>query len=198
MKENQLKPCPFCGGEVTWECVSPMHPSGTYLGKIFCNPCLIEMTGQCENKDELFLQLGKLWNTRHEPKPASKSKGTYEEVAEFCKSIGLPESDAEYFFNKCEGNGWLNGGKKIKDWRATIRSWKAAGYMPSTKHPTVPKTRGGAEPIWVQIKRIQEQVDTHLANPSFRGYRADKVTPEQKEHYENQKANLKRLKGELI
>jgi len=30
----------------------------------------------------------------------------------------------------------LNGGKPIKDWRATVRSWKAAGYLPSLRRPT--------------------------------------------------------------
>lgn len=47
--------------------------------------------------------------------------------------VGLPESDADWFWNKCEGNGWTNGGKKIKSWPHVIASWKAAGYMPSQK-----------------------------------------------------------------
>lgn len=56
------------------------------------------------------------------------------EVIEFCKSLKLPSSDGSYLWNKWEGNGWENGGKKIKDWKATIRSWKSADYLPSQKN----------------------------------------------------------------
>jgi hypothetical protein len=38
-----------------------------------------------------------------------------------------------YIFNKWDGSGWKNGGQSIKDWKATVRSWKAAGYFPSQK-----------------------------------------------------------------
>jgi hypothetical protein len=62
-----------------------------------------------------------------------KAKTNLEEVETFCKELGLPKSDSDWFFYKCEGSGWTNGGKPIKDWRATIRAWKAAGYMPSQK-----------------------------------------------------------------
>jgi len=50
-----------------------------------------------------------------------------------CAKTGLPESDAVWFWNKCESNGWTNGGQKIKSWPHTIAAWKAAGYMPSQK-----------------------------------------------------------------
>ena len=53
-----------------------------------------------------------------------------------CRQIGLFPRDAEYFFSKCEGNGWTNGGKPIKDWKATLRAWKAQGYLPSQKTPS--------------------------------------------------------------
>lgn len=55
------------------------------------------------------------------------------EVIEFCSENRLPSSDALWFWNKCEANGWTNGGQPIKSWRHTISSWKAAGYMPSQK-----------------------------------------------------------------
>lgn len=67
------------------------------------------------------------------PPAPNKARGTQAEVTEFCRELGLPESDAIYFFNKCEGSGWRNGSNAIKDWRATIRSWKHGGYMPSQK-----------------------------------------------------------------
>ena len=52
------------------------------------------------------------------------------EVEDFCKEIGLPKLDGEYFYFK-----WQAGnGKTPKDWKATIRSWKAGGYCPSQKN----------------------------------------------------------------
>lgn len=81
-------------------------------------------------------------------KVLTKSSGTLDEVKAFIKELGLPETDAVWFFHKCEGNGWTNGGKKIKDWRATIRAWRAAQYMPSQKQirgqqPIQPTLGGG-------------------------------------------------------
>jgi hypothetical protein len=61
------------------------------------------------------------------------SRGTIEEVCAFAVELGLPPSDGEACFYKWEGNGWKNGSSPIRDWRATIRSWKAAGYLPSQK-----------------------------------------------------------------
>ena len=65
----------------------------------------------------------------------SKAIGTLQEVREFCKQIGLPETIADWFFHKCEGNGWMNGKNKIKNWQSTIRAWRAAGYLPNQKNP---------------------------------------------------------------
>ena len=62
-----------------------------------------------------------------------KDRGDMVEVVDFCKEQDLPMEDGVWFFNKCEGNGWTNDGKPIKDWKATIRAWKAAGYMASQK-----------------------------------------------------------------
>lgn len=55
-------------------------------------------------------------------------------VREFCTSINIPDSDASWFYFKGKGNGWTNGGKPMKDWKATLRSWKSAGYLPSQKN----------------------------------------------------------------
>jgi hypothetical protein len=36
-------------------------------------------------------------------------------------------------WDKWQGNGFTNGGKPMKDWRAVLRSWKGYGYLPSQK-----------------------------------------------------------------
>ncbi len=63
----------------------------------------------------------------------TKGKPEQSEIEDFCESIGLPRTDGETVFHKWQGNGWVNGGKSIKDWKATIRAWKGQGYMPSQK-----------------------------------------------------------------
>lgn len=62
-----------------------------------------------------------------------KEKPSIDDVRAFCKELGLPESDGDATFWKWEGNGWINGNKPIKDWKATIRSWKSAGHLPIQK-----------------------------------------------------------------
>jgi hypothetical protein len=69
-------------------------------------------------------------------KKKRRARGNLEEVSELCKEIGLFPRDVEYLWNKWEGNGWQNAGKAMKDWRATVRAWKAQGYLPSQKTPS--------------------------------------------------------------
>lgn len=90
---------------------------------------------------------------------ANKAKGEQEDVQQFFKSqLNLPESDAEWFFYKCEGNGWTNGGKKILDWKATARSWKAGGYMPSQK---IPKNGNGNHPPHQPVKKLLSAAEAY-------------------------------------
>lgn len=63
-------------------------------------------------------------------KKEKTEKPTIDDVRVFCKEVGMPESVGDFCFWKWEGNGWTNGGKPIKNWKATIRSWKAAGHLP--------------------------------------------------------------------
>lgn len=64
------------------------------------------------------------------PKPATATK---EEVKAFFLELQLSDADAEWFFEKNVGSGWTNNGKPIRDWKATVRSWRAAKYLPSQK-----------------------------------------------------------------
>jgi hypothetical protein len=65
-----------------------------------------------------------------------KNRMTMKELQDFCISLGLPASDGDALFNKWEGNGWKNGKEPIIDCKATIRNWKAQGYLPSQKNGT--------------------------------------------------------------
>lgn len=76
----------------------------------------------------------------------SKARGTVEEIKFYCMSIELPESDGQWLFDKWEGAGWKNGGEGIKDWKATVRSWKLNGYMASQKNGFSPKPQAPVRP----------------------------------------------------
>lgn len=73
---------------------------------------------------------GRKESAERKPKPESP------EIEEYVASIGLPKSDGQWFLDKCIGNGWKNDGRAILDWKATIRAWKTAGYLPSLKSGT--------------------------------------------------------------
>ncbi len=75
------------------------------------------------------------------------------EAVKLCVSkAGLPESDAEWFWNKCQGNGWTVNGKKIRSWPHVIGAWKAAGYMASQKNGAPTKTN-------VDHKELKENIE---------------------------------------
>ena len=110
---------------------------------IFCKRMLAEEEIRCKRAaggrlggNPILLKVNSTVNLKPNvaPPPASALRGkpsSEQEVVEFCESIGIP--DGVYFWEKWTGNGFKNGGKAMKDWKATIRAWKIAGYLPSQK-----------------------------------------------------------------
>lgn len=74
-------------------------------------------------------------------KTKSKARGTLEEFKAYAVSQNLPENDGEFLFNKLEGNGWMNGKSPVKDWKAVVRTWKSAKWLPSQKETNHIKPR---------------------------------------------------------
>lgn len=72
-------------------------------------------------------------NREQIPEYESEDEGVLK-VRGFAKGEGIAETDADWFFWKCVGNGWTNGGKPIHDWKATLRCWYRAGWLPSQKN----------------------------------------------------------------
>ena len=68
-----------------------------------------------------------------EEKKKAHPRPSLSEVVEFCKNEQLTNDDATATFHKWEANGYTNNGKPIKNWQATIKAWKASGYMPSQR-----------------------------------------------------------------
>ena len=72
-----------------------------------------------------------------ERREVKETHPSLESVKLACDKTGVCESDAIWFWNKCQANGWTNGGRPIKSWPHTIAAWKAAGYLPSQKKPAL-------------------------------------------------------------
>lgn len=86
---------------------------------------------------------------------STKGRCTAEECSAYCLELGLPADDGVWFFDKAEGNGWKNGGAPIKDWKATIRAWKRAGYMASQRNG---QGRGARPANWSDKEYSKAQV----------------------------------------
>jgi hypothetical protein len=68
-----------------------------------------------------------------------KNIGTREELEAYAVELGLPASDGSSRFDFWESNGWRNGktNQKVLDWKASMRTLKGGGWLPSQKngHP---------------------------------------------------------------
>ncbi len=58
------------------------------------------------------------------------------ECLAYAKTIGISALDAEAFFDSQESGGWTRAGKALKDWQASLRTWKANRWLPSQKQPS--------------------------------------------------------------
>lgn len=115
-----------------------------------------------------------------------KSKADLETVQAFCKEEGIKSSDAEWFFHKCEGTGWTNGGRAIKDWKGTLRAWKAASYLPSQK-VVIAGSFGG--------KSSAPQASVNIGWANAPAPSEPETTPEERARLA---AEAKRLRDELV
>lgn len=84
-------------------------------------------------------QAGSKRYSKTEARPEYESEDEVKtEIEKYCSSIGLPTTDGTAVYEKWKGNGWTNGGKPIRDWKATIRSWQLHSYLPSQKQKVGP------------------------------------------------------------
>ncbi len=86
-----------------------------------------------------------------------------DEILIFVQELALPPSDGESCYWKWEANGWTNQGEPIRNWKATIRAWKASGYLPSQKATGAARPVAGHAPREKKIKREPERLGELLA-----------------------------------
>lgn len=95
---------------------------------------------------------------KEKEKSTAKAKSP-EEVEEFALSLGCPAGQGAAAYWKWEGNGWVNGKAAIKDWRATVRAWKAQGYAPFISEAPAK----AAPKSFAQIDREEKEASRHGA-----------------------------------
>jgi len=118
----------------------------TNESELFVNPARGEGKGkEMEGKGSGREVEGKEFGDSAKQKNTAKAK-TPEEVEEFAVSLGCPAGQGAAAFWKWEGNGWVNGKAPIKDWKATVRSWKAQGYA-----PFLPETAPAGKPVQISF-----------------------------------------------
>ena len=75
-------------------------------------------------------------------------KPTYEEVKAYCeeRNNGI---DPQHFIDYQDSRGWvLSNGKKMVDWKATIRTWEQRNKKPATSE--------GDDDFWKAVERMAE------------------------------------------
>ncbi len=123
-----------------------------------------------------------------------------EKVREFSKGEGIPLEDADWFYWKGKGNGWTNGGKPILDWRATLRSWKRAGYLPSQKQIRSASAILPGPPISWGDRKAQKQMIDELQEKKndlfkLKQREARQFTAEEQSKYDALAKRLEQLKA---
>ena len=73
---------------------------------------------------------------------------------------GLPVSDAEYLYDSWLLNGYtLKGGKRIQDWKASIRVWKRNEWFPSQRKAAKAKPIDDKERVRAAVERMRRNAD---------------------------------------
>ncbi len=110
------------------------------------------------------------------------------EAVQYAKTKGISESDAEAFFDSQEAGGWTRNGKALKDWQASLRSWKANHWLPSQKQ----FSNGSSG--FADRKKRKEQIQNAL-NSQFRC--ADKDKQGRAIYTNEEKSERSRLYSEM-
>ena len=84
------------------------------------------------------------------PKEQTFEKPTIEEIQEYCTER-KNNIDAQAFFNFYESKGWKVGAVKMKDWKASVRTWEQRQKTEGIKH----KTTGV---LWGNENNIPEEI----------------------------------------
>jgi hypothetical protein len=75
------------------------------------------------NADEIQTTPIKEEQEQQEQKEGKFIKPTIEQIKDYMKELGMNDI-SERWMSHYESNGWLVGKNKMKDWKASVRTWK--------------------------------------------------------------------------
>lgn len=88
--------------------------------------------------------------------PTKVARPTLEEIKLVAARIGLPESEAEGFFNYYESNGWKVGKNQMKSYSHAMAGWKKRWTEEQSKPQF--KSNYGQKPLATQADAINRQM----------------------------------------
>jgi predicted phage replisome organizer len=91
---------------------------------------------------------------------------TLQQVQDYCseRHNGI---DAQYFIDFYESKGWMVGKNKMKDWKASVRTWErkdtghrvpASDYIIDQMNGIVPEHKEASEELKEKVRRLQESI----------------------------------------
>ncbi len=80
---------------------------------------------------------------RRDPCTSGQRPESEAEVIAYVRSIGCEEEDGTYMWAHWKSNGFTNGGRRIRDWKAAIDSWALQEFLPSQKKLTERTAQNG-------------------------------------------------------
>lgn len=111
----------------------------------FMDLAVISMTG---NSNELLSNLGyeqmwlhaeNIWNARPKKEKVVATpkknfvKPSHEEVSAYIREKGYKSFNASSWLAHYESKGWMIGKNKMKDWKASVRTWGAKEVQEKTQ-----------------------------------------------------------------
>lgn len=70
--------------------------------------------------------------------PAEDADKLLHEIETEVASLGLPESDAVWFYRKMQRDGWTFSGVPITNWSWTVQNWNRHKFFPSQRQRETP------------------------------------------------------------
>lgn len=135
---------PFQYGSLSKDCKAH-NPVFASLEKHNIDATNLQYKGYAKGIDTLQYKDKDKDNTK-----TDKSRGTEDEFKEFAIEIGLPFNDGTFLYNHFVESNWKRGKEPIKDWKAAMRKWKSAGWLPSQKNASKTQPRPTNEKLKYQ------------------------------------------------
>ena len=94
----------------------------------------VQMLQNCTPKTEIDTEIDTEIEKEQPPKPKKQTfqKPTIEEIREYCQER-KNNVDPQRFFDFYESKGWLVGKSKMKDWKASVRTWEKNSFSNQSK-----------------------------------------------------------------